>query len=124
MRYLCLGYYDPDAFDALGEEEREALARRCAPHDEKLRATGQVLSQASLEHGSWVALRPTASGTSVTDGPFTEAKELVGSFFIVEADDLEDAVEIASLHPAARLGEELGFAVEVRPIEFLGRPGE
>lgn len=42
----------------------------------------------------------------------------------LEADDLEDAVEIASLHPAARLGEEVGFAVEVRPIEFLARPGE
>ena len=124
MEYLCLGYYDPDAFDALGEEEREALARRCAPHDEELRSTGRVLSKASLEHGTAVTLRPTASGTSVTDGPFTEAKELVGSFFIVEAEDLEEAVELASLHPAARLGRELGFGIEVRPVELLARPGE
>jgi hypothetical protein len=119
MRYLCLGYYDPEVFDGLTDDERRALARRCAPHDEEFRATGKVVSVASLEHGVWTTLRPTESGTSVTDGPFTEAKELIGSFFVLEADDLEEAVEIASLHPAARLGREFGFAVEVRPIEAM-----
>ena len=119
MKYLCLAYYAPDAFDALTEQEREALVERCAPHDEAFRATGKVAALASLEHGTWVTLRPSDGGTSVTDGPFTEARELVGSFFILEADDLEEAVETASLHPAARLGRELGFAVEVRPIEVM-----
>ncbi|MFW6192236.1 MAG: YciI family protein, partial [Gemmatimonadota bacterium] len=97
MRYLCLGYYDPEAFDALGPDEKRALAERCAPHDEELRATGRVVSRASLEHGSWVTLRPDDGRTSVTDGPFAETKELIGSFFVVEADDLDEAVEIASL---------------------------
>lgn len=119
MRYLCLGYYDPEVFDGLTDDERRALASRCAPHDEEFRATGNVVSLASLEHGVWATLRPTESGTSVTDGPYTEAKEVVGSFFILEADDLEEAVEIASLHPAALLGREFGFAVEVRPIEIM-----
>ena len=119
MKYLCLGYYAPDAFDALTEAEREALAERCAPHDEAFRATGKVAVLASLEHGAGVTLRPSEAGTSVTDGPFTEARELVGSFFVIEADDLEEAVETASLHPAARLGRELGFGVEVRPIEVM-----
>lgn len=123
MKYLCLGYYDPEVFDALSEEEQEALARRCAPHDEELRATGRVLSLASLEHRAAATLRPGDDATAVTDGPFAETKEVVGSFFMIEADDMAEAVEIASLHPAARLGEEYGFAVEVRPIEFLGRPG-
>lgn len=119
MKFLALGYYDPEAFEALDEDEKEALARRCAPHDEELRATGSVVASASLEHGSWTTLRPSASGTSVTDGPFAETRELIGSFFVLEADDLDEAVEIASLHPAARLGREMGFAIEVRPIERL-----
>jgi hypothetical protein len=120
VRYLCLGYYDPAAFDGLSESERLAVARECAPHDEELRATGRLLSVASLEHGVHVTLRPTGSGTSVTDGPFAEAKELVGSFFIIDADDADDAVRLASLHPAARVRPDLGFAVEVRPIEIMG----
>lgn len=124
MKYLCLGYYDPEVFDGLSEEEQEAIARRCAPHDEELRATDRVLSQASLEHRAAATLRPRDDGTRVTDGPYAETKEVVGSYFIIEAEDLEAAVEIASLHPAARLGEELGFAVEVRPIELHERPGE
>lgn len=120
MRYLCLGYYDPAAFDALSEEERLAMVRECAPHDEEFRASGHVLASASLAHGVHVALRPTDSGTSVTDGPYAEAKEMVGSFLLIEADDLDEAVRIASLHPAARIRPDLGFAIEVRPIDIMG----
>lgn len=120
MRYLCLGYYDPAAFDELSESERLAVARECAPHDEELRASGRLLSVASLAHGAHVTIRPSESGTSVTDGPYAEAKEMVGSFFIIEADDMDDAVRVASLHPAARVRPDLGFAIEVRPIEIMG----
>ena len=52
----------------------------------------------------------------VTDGPFVESKEKVGGLFILEARDLNEAIRVASMHPAARLGEEGGWAVEVRPI--------
>jgi hypothetical protein len=119
MKFLALGYYDPEAFEALDDDEKAALARRCAPHDEELRATGRMVASASLEHAAWRTLRPDDAGTSVTDGPFAETKEVVGSFFVVEADDLDEAVKIASLHPAARLGREMGFALELRPIERL-----
>ncbi len=122
MKYLCLGYYDPAAFDATTEAEREAIARECRPHDEALHASGRLLAVASLEHRTAVTLRPGKGGTTVTDGPFTETKELIGSFFIIEADSLEEAIRVASLHPAARWGEHLGFAVEVRPIEFVIEP--
>ncbi|HVS66154.1 MAG TPA: YciI family protein [Thermoanaerobaculia bacterium] len=117
MRYLCLGYYAPERFDALSEAERQALAERCRPHDEAFNATGKVVTVATLDHGAGAHIRPTRSGPSVTDGPFAEAKEVVGSYFLLEADDLDEAVRIASLHPAARIGEELGFSMEVRPIE-------
>ena len=55
----------------------------------------------------------------VTDGPFAETKEQVGGFFIIEAQDLEDAVRVASKHPAALLGEQAGWGIEVRPIEMF-----
>jgi hypothetical protein len=117
MRFLCLGYYDPEVYDRLSEEERRALGERCRPHDEAFNRTGAVVTVASLEHGSWAHIRPGEGGPSVTDGPFAEAKEVVGSYFIIEAEDLRRAVEIASLHPASRIGEGLGFSMEVRPIE-------
>ena len=126
MKYLCLGYYDPAAFDEMPPDEQEAIAKTCRPHDERLYATGKVLSVASLAAPrSAVTLKPVRDGTRVLDGPYTEAKEAIGSFFIVEADSLEEAARVAALHPAANWGEHLGFGIEVRPIEFYReRPDE
>ena len=53
----------------------------------------------------------------VTDGPYAETKEQVGSYFQIEARDLNQAIEVASKHPAARLNEHLGWGIEIRPIE-------
>ena len=119
MKFLCLAYYDPAATAALPEEELASIVRQCPPLDEALRATGRLVAQASLgEPGSTRVIRTRRSRKlHVTDGPFTESKELVGGFFIIEAADMDDAVRIASLHPAAQLGDETGWAVEVWPIE-------
>jgi hypothetical protein len=120
VRYLCLGYYHPATFDELSESDRLAVAEECAPHDQELRASGRMLSVASLAHRAHATLRPSESGTSVTDGPYVETKEMVGSFFIIEADDMDHAIRVASLHPAARVRPDLGFAIEVRPIDIMG----
>lgn len=120
MKFLGLGYYDPAAFAELSEEERARLGERCAPLDEEFRSTGRVRAEASLEDEGRAFLTPGDSGTSVTDGPFTEAKEIIGSFFVIEADDLDEAMDVASLHPAARIGAELGWKIEVRPIAIYG----
>ena len=62
----------------------------------------------------------------MTDGPYTESKELVGGFFIIEAADRQEAVRVASIHPAANLGEQVGWGIEIHPIGFFeqygGRP--
>lgn len=121
MKYLCLGYYDADTFDTLSDADREEIARECRPHDEALRESGHLVDVASLEHRTAATLRPRDGQTSVTDGPFAEAKEVIGSFFIIEAEDLDEAIEVASLHPAAKWGEHLGFAIEVRPIDTFER---
>lgn len=120
MKFLGLGYYDPSAYEELSDEERTQLGERCAPMDEEFRSTGRIRAQASLANEGRRFLTPGDSGTSVTDGPFAEAKEVLGSFFIIEAEDLEEASEIASLHPAARIGEELGWKIELRPISIYG----
>ena len=63
-----------------------------------------------------------AKGTgkpAVTDGPYAEARELVGGFFIIEAADKDEAVRVASLHSAATLGESVGWGIEVHPIGFF-----
>ena len=122
MKYLCLGYYDPAKLENLTAEQQAEMARECAPHDAALYATGKVLSVASLEAQPSRVIKPRRGKQEYSDGPYSEAKELIGSFFIVEAADLDEAVRVASLHPAANWGEHLGWAIEVRPIDFYLEP--
>ena len=123
MKYLCLGYYSVDGRERLSSEEYGAIVARCGPLDEDVRASGMVRLVGSLVDGEVVTLRTRAGELSITDGPYVESKEQVGSFLIIEASDLNDAVRIASRHPAARVGEELGWAMEVRPIGRLMEDG-
>jgi len=123
MKYLCMAYYDATAFDRLSADEIEQLEASCQPYGEDLRSSGHLLAQASLgPPASATTLRPRGGEVAVTDGPFTETKEQVGGFFLIEARDLNDAIRVASKHPAAHLGEALGWAIEVRPIESLEEP--
>lgn len=124
MKYLCLGYYDVDASRRISREELGAIVSRCTQFDEELLASGKVRSVASLAEDEVITVRTRDGELSATDGPYVESKEQVGSFFIIEASDLNDAVRIASRHPAARLGEELGWAVEVRPIGHMDEHGD
>jgi hypothetical protein len=120
MKYLCLGYYDEKKFDALPKADVDALVRECKSHDEALRKSGHLVLVASLAatHAS-TSVRPKNGKPSVTDGPFAETKEQVGAFFIIEARDLNEATEVASQHPAAHLGEHVGWGIEVRPIDYF-----
>ncbi|HSW11681.1 MAG TPA: YciI family protein [Solimonas sp.] len=118
-RYLCLGYYDEAKFEAMDKAELQALVSQCPPLDAELRATGRLQMVASLAASrDSVSLRPRGGRTQVIDGPYAEAKEVLGSFFIIEAADIAEAIAIASKHPAAQLGETVGWAVEIRPIEY------
>jgi hypothetical protein len=125
MRYLCLAYYDEKKLEALPKDEVEELVARCRRYDEELHASGQLLAVASLgPPGAAAIVRPRGGKPTITDGPFAETKEQVGAFFLLEARDLNDAIRVASKHPAAHLGEEVGWGIEVRPIEhFEQSPG-
>ena len=119
MKYLCLAYYDEKAFAALSKAEVDALVSQCPGYDETLRNSGHLVIQASLGSTRATAtVRPRNGKPMVTDGPFVETKEQVGGFFIIEARDLNEAIRVASKHPAANIGEQAGWAIEVRPIEM------
>lgn len=119
MKYLGLAYWTPDKFAAMTPDAIEALERQCPALDEAMRATGRVLVAASLgDRDGWKTLRPRNGRTQVTDGPYAESKEVVGGLFIIEADSPEEALRLASMHPAAQLGEEGGWAVELIPMDF------
>lgn len=118
MKYLCLGYLNMAQFDAEPEAVKADIMKACFAQCVPFRATGKIVEEEGLQHTSLSkTIRPKNGKPTVTDGPFLETKEQLGSFFIVEADSIEQAVEIASLHPAAMFGEQYGFGIEVRPIQ-------
>lgn len=120
MKYLCLAYYNTQQFAAMAPAAVQELVSQCPAHDAALRASGRVVMQASLGEPALARTIHPKNGTpSFTDGPFAETKEQVGGFFIIDALDMDDALRVATLHPAALIGEQAGWCVEVRPIEHF-----
>ena len=118
MKFLCLGYLNMECFDAAPETIKTAILKECFAQCKPFRETGKVVKEEGHEHKNLAkTIRPKNGKPTVTDGPFIDAKEQLGCFFIVEADNIDEAVKIASLHPAALFGEEYGFGIEVRPIQ-------
>jgi hypothetical protein len=115
MRFLCLAYGDQRKMEALSKDEFTALVAECRVHDEELRKSGHLALVESLEWAT-VTVRARNGKVVASDGPYVETKEKIGGLFIIEAQDLAEATRVASMHPGARLGEHLGWAVEVRPI--------
>ncbi len=118
MKYLCLGYLNVNAFDNISPGERDSIMGKCYAQCIEFRAAGTILAESGLEHISTAkSIRPKGGKSTVTDGPFIETKEQLGSIFIVEADSMDEAVAVASKHPAAMMGEEFGFGIEVRLLQ-------
>ncbi|MGN6237333.1 YciI family protein [Dyella sp.] len=123
MKYLGLAYFTPEKFAALAPEQVKAIVSQCPAMDEKMRATGKVRVSASLgDLENWRTLRPRGGKTQITDGPYIESKEVVGGLFIIEADDADEALRVASMHPAAQIGEEGEWAVQLIPMDFYLEP--
>lgn len=120
MKYLCLGYLDREKMDALSEAELAEVMNECPPHMDTLRASGKLLMATGLQSDA-TYLRRMKGKISVTDGPFMETKEIVGGVFLIEADDMDEAIRIASLHPTVQVsaGERFGWRLELRPIHYF-----
>ena len=112
MKYLCLIYIEEKKLDALSKRELDALIDEALAYDEVLRKSGHYLVSDALQSVQTATTVRVRNGkVSVTDGPFAETKEQLGGFILIDARDLNDAIQVASKIPPARLG-----SVEVRPI--------
>src|ERR1700685_1855152 len=112
MRYLCAVYLEPKNMEMLSPAEGSALDRDSIAYDEELRRSGHYLASDALQHVTAARTVRVRNGKlSVIDGPFAETKEPLGGFLLVEARDLDEAVELASRIPMAKHG-----TIEVRPV--------
>lgn len=116
MEFVCLIYFDPKTVFNQSAESKAVLAA-VGPHDRELEASGRLVSSRALTLPvDAVTVRVRDGQMSATDGPFIETKEMLGGFLLIEARDIDHAVELARRIPFAKLG-----AIEVRPVvDFSG----
>ena len=113
MKFVCLGYIDIAKYNALPEEQRQALMEECLAYDNELRQGGHFAGGGALdlpENG--VTLRYQENQVQVTDGPFVETKEQIGGIILLEARDLNHAIQLMSKHPGVKVGP-----FEIRPAD-------
>jgi hypothetical protein len=108
MKYLCLVYMDEETLDAVPDSD-------CMAYGQSLRDSGHYLAAEALQpvHTA-TTVRVRNGKMSMTDGPFAETKEQLAGFYLIDAKDLNDAVQVASKIPPARVG-----SIEVRPVRQL-----
>jgi hypothetical protein len=119
MRFLCAVYLEPKTMERLSPAEGTKLDRDSIAYDEELRRNGHYIASDALHHVTAArTLRVRKGKLSVMDGPFAETKEQLGGFILIEARDMDEAVELASKIPMAKHG-----SIEVRPVmEISAKP--
>ena len=118
MKYLCLIYDEEKTLAAMSEAESNALMGEFFAFTDSIKKSGHYLGGEALKPvNTATSVRVRNGKMSTTDGPFAETKEQLGGYYLIEAKDLNEAIQIASRIPSARLG-----TVEVRPIEVFDQP--
>lgn len=113
MKYLCLAYEEEGKLNALTRAEWDALREETLTYVDALQQGGRLVTAWPLQSARTAATLKVRNGrVQTTDGPFAETKEQLGGFFLVEARDFNEALQIAAKWPSARIG-----TIEVRPIE-------
>lgn len=112
MKYLCLVYSDENSLHSLPDSPHDS---ECNAYAEKIQGSGRMLAAEALQSvNTATTIRVRSGKVSITDGPFAETKEQLAGFYLVEAHDLNEAIQIAAGIPAALVG-----SVEVRPVRQL-----
>ena len=115
MKYICFGYLDTKRWATLSESEQNAAIDECFAYDDVLKKNGHWVGGEGLQSPENAAtLRRQNGKVSVTDGPYAETKELLGGLLILEARDLEHAIQLISNHPGMKMGP-----WEIRPVEDM-----
>jgi hypothetical protein len=112
VRYILLIHDSDAAWDAMSQDERDAIGAEFLGFNDELRAAGALVAGNELQPGSTASVVSVRDGEmTVTDGPFAETKEVLGGYYLVDADTVEEARAWAAKVPSARFGY-----VEVRPV--------
>lgn len=115
MKFVCLGYIEAGKFEGMSESERNGFVDGCFAYDDVLRKDGHFAGGEALQPASKAAtLRFRDGKVWATDGPYAETKEQIGGILILEADNLDHAVQLMSQHPGVRAGP-----FEIRPAADL-----
>jgi len=109
---MLLLHGNPNALSGLSPEQLQTMFGRHKSWGEKLRAQGRIAGGSKLKDGEGRVLRLNGSKPVVTDGPFTESKEVIGGYYLIEADDYEHAVETAKECPHVDIGP-----IEIRQVD-------
>ena len=111
MKFVCLGYIEPGSFENLTDADRNAMVDECLTYDDVLRRNGHFAGGEGLQGPEAAAtLRWKNGKVVVTDGPYAETKEQIGGILILEARDLQHAIDLMSKHPGVKAGP-----FEIRP---------
>ena len=120
MKYICLGYIKPGTFEGMTEDERNAVLDDCFEHNGHLRANGHIVDEMALQPPETAVTLYWKNGkVATTDGPYAETKEQLGGLTILEARDLNHAIQLVSQLPGFKHG--LG-PIEIRPAADLNAP--
>lgn len=112
MQFLCLVYFEPGTFDDFGPEASARLTDATIEHDHELARTGHLTAARPLAAPETaVTVRVRKKRRKVVDGPFAEAKEMLGGFLLIEARDREEAIELIAASPIAEYG-----TIEIRGV--------
>lgn len=115
MKYICLGYIEESKLAGFEEADFQAAMDECFEYDDELRRNGNFAGGEALQGPSTATtLRWQNGRVSITDGPYAETKEQLGGILILEANDLNHAIQIMSKHPGVRVGP-----FEIRPAADL-----
>jgi hypothetical protein len=118
MKYVCLVYIEEKTAEAMLKSEMDALMDETGTYHEALQQSGHLISAAGLQPvPTTTTVRVRKGKLSITDGPLAETKEVLGGFYVIEARDLNEAIQVASKSPSLRMG-----SVEVRPIDEFIQP--
>lgn len=112
MKFVCLGYAEESKWTTTPQRELESMVEECLIYDDFLRKNGHFLGGEALQASSKAAtLRYRDGKVVVTDGPYAETREQIGGILLLEARDMQHAIELMSKHPGVRLGGPF----EIRP---------
>jgi hypothetical protein len=117
MRYLCLIYDDEKTWGTMPKEQADAMMGEYFSFTEGIKKSGHYVGGEALQPiQTATTVRVRNGKVSATDGPFAETKEQLGGYYLIDAKDLNDAIQVASRIPSARLG-----SIEVRPIQVFNQ---